>query len=136
MEEAELEKQCINHIKPEILKKFQKKQRLPPTSHDTANRVLSTYYLFLKILFGMKAPQKQGMNALQPGLLNMSEQGGNVGADCLAHVFWGLLDDSCRHFINPLSPESARARYMNPKSVWLPRTRLGHMAEKWHVTSH
>ena len=31
MEEAELEKQCINNITPEILKKFQGKQRLPPT---------------------------------------------------------------------------------------------------------
>ena len=30
MEEAELEKQRINHITPEILKRFQKKQRLPP----------------------------------------------------------------------------------------------------------
>ena len=32
MEEAELEKQRINHITPEILKTFQKKQWLPPTS--------------------------------------------------------------------------------------------------------
>ena len=37
MEEAEIEKQRINHITPEILKKFQKKQRLPPTSYNTAN---------------------------------------------------------------------------------------------------
>ena len=51
-------------------------------------------------------------------------------ADCLAHVFWGVLDDSCRHFSNPLSPEAARERYMDLKSVRLPGTRLGHMAEK------
>ena len=37
MEEAELEKQCINHITQELLKTFQKKQRLPPTSYVTAN---------------------------------------------------------------------------------------------------
>ena len=53
-----------------------------------------------------------------------------MGADFLAHVFWGVLDDSCRHFINPLSPEASRARYMNPKSVRILGTRLVHMAEK------
>ena len=82
MEEAELEKQRINRITPEIVKKFQKKQRLPPTSYDTASQVLSTYSLLLKILFGMKAPHKQGVDAVQAGLLNMSEQ-----EECLAHVF-------------------------------------------------
>ena len=48
----------------------------------------------------------------------------------MAHVFWGVLDNICRHFSNPLSPEAAQARYMDPKSVRLPGTRLGHMAEK------
>ena len=52
------------------------------------------------------------------------------GADCLAHVFWGLIYDSCRHFSNQLSPEVARARYMDLESVRLPGTRLSHMAEK------
>ena len=50
--------------------------------------------------------------------------------DCLAHVFWGVLDDSCRHFSNPLSPEAARERYMDLKSVRFPGTRMAHMAEK------
>ena len=53
-----------------------------------------------------------------------------MGEDCLARVFWGVPDDSCRHFSNTLSPEAARARYMDPKGVRLPGTRLGHMAEK------
>ena len=48
----------------------------------------------------------------------------------MVHVFWGVLDDSCRQFRNPLSPEASQARYMDPKSVWLPGTRLGHMADK------
>ena len=52
------------------------------------------------------------------------------GVDCLVHVFWGLLDDSCRHFINPISPETARERYMDPESVRIPGTRLVHIAEK------
>ena len=73
MEEADLEKQRIDHTTPETQKKFQKKQHLPPTSYDTENRVLSTYYLFLKTLFGMKAPHKRGMDAVQDGLLNMIE---------------------------------------------------------------
>ena len=64
MEEADLEKQRINYITPEILKKFDKKQRLPPTLYDTANRVLLTYSLFLKTMFGMKAPHKRGVDAL------------------------------------------------------------------------
>ena len=91
--------------------KFERKQRLTPTFYNTANRVLSTYFLFLETLFGMKAPQKQGVNAVRAGLLNMSKQEENDGADCLAHIFWGVLDDSCRH---PISPEAARSRYMDP----------------------
>ena len=83
----------------------------------------------------MKAPQKRGVDAVQSGLLNMSEQEENVGADFLVHVFWGVLDDSCRHFRNPLTPEAAQARYMDPKSVRILGTRLVHMAENWHVTS-
>ena len=59
-----------------------------------------------------------------------------MGADFLVHVFWGVLDDMFSHFINPLSPEAAQARYMDSESVRLPGTRLGNMAEKWHVTSH
>ena len=53
-----------------------------------------------------------------------------MGVDCLAQVFWVVLDDSCRHFSNPISPEVAQARYMDPESVQLLGTRLGHMAEK------
>ena len=51
-------------------------------------------------------------------------------SDCLVHVFWGVLEDSYRHFSNPLSPEAARARYIDLKSFRLLGTRLGHMAEK------
>ena len=83
-----------------------------------------------------KAPHKRGVNTVRAGLLNMIEQEENVGADCLDHVFWGLPDDSCRHFGNALSPEAARARYMDPESVQLLGTILGHMAENWHVTIH
>ena len=77
----------------------------------------------------MKAPQKWDVDAVQAGLLSTSDQEENVGADCLAHVFWGLLDNKCRHFRNPLSPEAAKARYMDPESVQLPGTRLVHMDE-------
>ena len=45
MEEAELEKQCINHITPEILKKFQKKTA--PTSNVIRHRKSSDVDLFL-----------------------------------------------------------------------------------------
>ena len=78
----------------------------------------------------MKAPQKRGADAVRAGLLKMSDQEENVGADCLEHMFWGVLDNSCRKFSNPLSPEAAHTRYMNPKSVRLPGTRLGNMADK------
>ena len=60
----------------------------------------------------------------------MSKQEENVVADCLANVFWGVLDNSCRHLRNPLSPEASRARYIDQKSVRLPGTILGHMDEK------
>ena len=85
MEEDEVEKQRINHITPEILKKFQKKRRLPPTSYDTANRVMSTYSLFLKTFFGMKEPHKRGMDVVQAVLLNMSEQEKMWG-----HIVWRM----------------------------------------------
>ena len=78
----------------------------------------------------MKASHKWGVDAVRAGLLNMSERVENVGADCLDHVFWGVLDDSCRQFGNPLFPEAEQARYMDPKIVRLPGTRLGRMADK------
>ena len=78
----------------------------------------------------MKAPHKRGVDAVRYGLLNMSKNDKNVGADCLSHVFWGVLGDSCRNFINLLSPEAARERYMDPVSVWILGSGLGHMAEK------
>ena len=78
----------------------------------------------------MKVPHKEGVDAVQDGLLKMSESEENVGADCLVHVFWEILDNSCWHFRNPLSPEAAQARYMDPEIVRLLGTRLGHMADK------
>ena len=84
----------------------------------------------------MKAPHKWVVDAVRDGLLKMSEQEENVGADFLAHVFWVVLDDICRHFSNPFSPEAARARYMDPESVRLLGIIMGHMAKNWHVTSH
>ena len=59
----------------------------------------------------------------------MSKQEENVGVDCLEHVFRVVLDDMCIRFRNPLSPEAARVRYMDPESVRLPGTRLVHMDE-------
>ena len=50
--------------------------------------------------------------------------------DCLSRVLWGVIDNICRHFINPLSPETAQAIYMDPESFQLPGTRLDNMAEK------
>ena len=81
-------------------------------------------------MFGKKAPYKQGKDTVQYGLLNLIDQEENVGADCLAHVFWGVLDNSYRHFSNPLSSEASLVRYIDPKSVRLPSTRICHMAEK------
>ena len=78
----------------------------------------------------MKVPHKQGVDAVRAGLLNMSNQEENVGANYLAHVFWGVLDNSCRNFRNMLSPEAARARYMDPECIRLLGTRMGHMAEE------
>ena len=78
----------------------------------------------------MKAPHKRGVDAVLAGLINMSDQEENVRVDCLEHVFWGVLDDSYRHLSNPISPEAAQTRYMDPKIVPLPGTRLGHMADK------
>ena len=75
-------------------------------------------------------PHKQGVDTVRSGLINMSEQEENVEADCQAPVFWGVIDNICKNFSNPISPESEQARYMDPKSVRLPGTRLGHMAEK------
>ena len=105
-------------------------------SYDTSNRVLSTYSLFLKIFFGMKAPHKLVVDSVRAGLLNMSEKEENVGAGYLVHMFWGVLDDLCRHFRNLFSPEAAQARYMKPEGFRLPGTRLGHISENWYVTSH
>ena len=86
-------------------------KKTTPTSSVVQHRKSSAIDLFLvpETLFGMKAPQKQGVDAVQYGLLNMSEQEENVGADCLAHVFLVVLDNICSHFRNTISSEAARA---------------------------
>ena len=60
-----------------------------------------------------------------------------MGSDCLAHVFWGVLDDSCRQFSNPLSPEVAQE-----KDTWIQKV-FGFQEPdwvtwltNWHVTIH
>ena len=101
--------------------------------YNTANRVLSTYSLFLETFFGMKAPHKQGVDTLRSGLLNMSEQEENVGEDCLAHVFGGHLakaSGTSETRFHQKKHNQAQSRYMDPKSVRLPGTRLGHMVKK------
>jgi hypothetical protein len=130
MEEEEEERHKITYATPEMLKKFAKKQRLPPTSYDTGNRVLSTYSLFLKILLGTRSPHRKGVERVRAGLLSLSEREELVGADYLAHVFWLVLDDSCRHFSSPLTPEAVRARYFKVRAVRLPGTTLFRLADK------
>ena len=70
------------------------------------------------------------MDAVRDGLPKMSEKEENVWADFLEHVFLGVLDNIYRHFSSPLSPEAAQSRYMDPDSVRIMVTRLGHMDEK------
>ena len=84
------------------MKKFDKKTT--PTSNVVRYRKSSAVDLFLvpEKWFGMEAPNKRYVDAVQTGLLNMIMQEENVGADCLAHMFWGVLDDGFRHFSNPL----------------------------------
>ena len=107
-------------------------EKTTPTSNVIRHSKSSAIDLFLvpEDIFGTKAPHKRSVDAVRAGLLNMSDQEENVGEDCLEHVFWGVLDDSCRHFSNPLSPEAEQERYMDPKIVWIPGTRLVHMADK------
>ena len=104
MEKAELERHRINHITPEIMKKFQKKTT--PTSNVIRHSISSDLDLFLvpENIFWNEGATQTGVDSVQAGLLNMSEQEEILGADCLAHVFWGVLDNFCRQFSNPLSP--------------------------------
>ena len=109
-----------------------------PTSNVVRHRKSSAVDVFLvpvDIVWN-KGEKKWFVDAEKSGLLKMSEKEENVGADCLAHVFWGVLDNSWSNFSNTLSTESARARYMDLESVRITGTRLGHMAENWHVNSH
>ena len=84
----------------------------------------------------MKAPHKRGVDAVKSGVLNMSEQEDNVGADCLTHAFWGVLYDSFRHFSNPLSPEAAQARYMDPKFSDFREPDCVTWPKNWHLASY
>ena len=92
--------------------------------------------MFLKILFGMKAPHKRGVYAKTAELLIMSEQEDNLEVDFMAHLFWRVLYNSCRKFSNLISPKEAQVIYMDPESVRLLGTILGTWLKNWHVTSH
>ena len=88
VEEAELENNA-SIISPQKFWKVSEKKRLPPTSYDTSNQVLLNYALFLKTLFGTKAPHKRGVESVQAGLLNMSDQEENVGGGLSGACFLG-----------------------------------------------
>ena len=75
-------------------------EKTMPISNVVLHRKSSSVDLFLvpEEIFFNEGAKKRGVGAIQSGLLKMSEQEENMGADCLAHVSWGILDDICRHF--------------------------------------
>ena len=129
-EEEELAWKATKTPTIEELKKRLKAERLPPTNLDTANKVLTTYSLVLKILFGNKSAHKFGLDEIRAALLNLSEMEEDVGADYLAHIFWAILDDSCQFFSSPMMPDDIRSLNINPASVRRPATMLFKVAER------
>ena len=108
-----------------------------PTSDVVRHRKLGAVDLLLVLenFIWYEGATKKWHGRGKSGVAKHERAGWNVGADCLAQVFWGVLDDSCRHFSNTISPEAAWSRYMDPESIRLPGTRLDHMSENWYATS-
>ena len=107
-------------------KQIEKAPRLPPTTYEGTLMLLTTWALFLAMLFTEHNEHLQGVDEVRARLMEMSGVTEKLTPMYLANVMWAVLDDQCKHFNECMSMDDFR----NPRGrvIW-PRTNLRGFAQ-------
>ena len=106
--------------------KMQKMPRLPPTTWSETVQLLTTYSLFLEMLFGRRNLHLQGVNEVKDQLMTMSGLTDILDPEYFAQVCWYVIDDMCRHFGEPLVMSDFVGR--DNLAIMYPRSNLTRLA--------
>ena len=82
-------------------RKLEKQARLPPQTWLECVSLLTTYYLFLKMLFGTTNSHFQGVGAMKNQLMTMEHIMNILNEMYYTHVCWAIIDNMCTHFSKP-----------------------------------
>ena len=94
-----------------------KAPRLPPTSWEETATLLTTYALFLEMLFGSKHEHLKGVDCVQRELMGMARIKQKLSTSYYANMIWEILDDMCKHFNEYMSLDDFQnARF---SLIWL-----------------
>ena len=74
-------------------KKRQKAPRMPPTTWAETASLLTTYALFLNMLFGKRNQHLQGLNDVRRQFMALSEIQDTLDEMYYANMIWAIIDD-------------------------------------------
>ena len=80
------------------LRRAERTPRLPPLRWEELATLLTTYGLFLEMLFGPKNAHLRGVNAVRRQLFAMADYRHLFSKAYIANVSWAILDDGVNHF--------------------------------------
>ena len=75
-----------------------KAPRLPPRTYESTLMLLTTYALFIEMLFGKNNAHLQGINAIRGQLMSMAQISRNLTPLYFENIIWAVIDDMCKHF--------------------------------------
>ena len=83
-------------------KKQNKLPRLPPTTWADCTSALTTYYLFLHMLFGDNNSHVRGIQLVYNQLVSMAEIRDMMDGVFFGHLLWAVIEDMAKNFNEPL----------------------------------
>lgn len=102
-------------------KNLEKMPRLPPNTWESTYTLLTTWCIFLKMLFGGANGHVQGVDSVRGQLMQLGKLQHAVDATYYANVIWAVLDDACKHFSEYISMDD----FKDPRACILwPQTNL------------
>ena len=112
------------------LQRAEREPRLPPQRYEELIMLLTTYALFLEMLFGAMNAHLRGVNAIRRELLAMADHKHLYDKWFYAQITWAIIDDGVDHF-NQWMPfadiQAATTTRARESLVW-PTTRLLRLA--------
>ena len=75
---------------------------MPPTTWAETASLLTTYALFLNMLFGKRNQHLQGLNDVRRQFIALSEIQDTLDELYYANLIWAIIDAMYRHFNEPL----------------------------------